>query len=108
MVKVYESLVVNEYLAEVFPDASPLLPKSPVGRAKARIITSRSNDLTTAYFTYLTNKNEVNSDAQMRACVTPDAMPCVILLVVRLRNGRSHPCQAGQGLVFGSLVRGLA
>eukprot|EP00752_Nemacystus_decipiens_P016123 g14418.t1 len=55
---VYESLVVNEYLSEVFPDATPLLPKSPAGRAKARIIASRSSDLTTAYFTYLSNKND--------------------------------------------------
>eukprot|EP00903_Cladosiphon_okamuranus_P011550 g10873.t1 len=62
---VYESLVVNEYLAEVFPDASPLLPKSAAGRAKARIIASRSSDLTTAYFTYLTNKNE-DLDAEKR------------------------------------------
>lgn len=62
--KVYESLVVNEYLSEAFPpggehNASPLLPKSLAARAKARIIASRSNDLVTAYFTYLSNKDEV-------------------------------------------------
>ncbi|CAM9822839.1 unnamed protein product [Pylaiella littoralis] len=60
---VYESLVVNEYLCEAFPpggeyDASPLLPKSLAGRAKARIIASRSGDLVTSYFTYLSNKDE--------------------------------------------------
>lgn len=62
--KIYESLVVNEYLAEKFPpggehDASPLLPASPADKAKVRIVTSRSNDLVTAYFTYLSNKDEV-------------------------------------------------
>lgn len=71
--------MVNEYLSEVFPeggeqDASPLLPKSPAGRAMARIITSRSNDLVTAYFTYLTNKNEVSSDVPMQTYV-PDVTP---------------------------------
>lgn len=64
--KVYESLVINEYLCEAFPpggeyDAPPLLPKSLAGRAKARIITSRCGDLVTAYFTYLSNNDEVRS-----------------------------------------------
>lgn len=62
--QVYESLVVNEYLAEKFPpggelNAAPLLPASPFAKAKARIIALRSNDLVTAYFIYLSNKNEV-------------------------------------------------
>ncbi|CAM9470422.1 unnamed protein product [Scytosiphon promiscuus] len=60
---IYESLVVNEYLSEAFPpggehNASPLLPESLSARAKARIIASRSNDLVTAYFTYLSNNDE--------------------------------------------------
>lgn len=64
--QVYESLVVNEYLSESFPpggedNASPLLPKSPAARAKARVMAQRSNDLVTAYFTYLSNKDEVNA-----------------------------------------------
>ena len=75
----YESLVVNEYLSEVFPeggeyDATRLLPKSPAGRAMARIITSRSNDLVTAYFTYLTNKNEVSSDVCVHAYLVLDTL----------------------------------
>lgn len=62
--KIYESLVVNEYLAEKFPpggeyDPSPLLPASPADKAKVRIVASRSSDLVTAYFTYLSNKDEV-------------------------------------------------
>lgn len=64
----YESLVVNEYLAEKFPpggelNASPLLPADPGGRAKARVMMQRSNDLVTAYFNFLSNKDEV----QLRA-----------------------------------------
>ncbi|CAM9243640.1 unnamed protein product [Ectocarpus sp. 6 AP-2014] len=60
---IYESLVVNEYLAEKFPpggeyDPSPLLPASPADKAKVRIVASRSSDLVTAYFTYLSNKDE--------------------------------------------------
>lgn len=61
--------MVNEYLSEAFPPAgelgaSPLLPASPAGRAKARIIAQRSNDLVTAYFTYLSNKDEVGTTYQ--------------------------------------------
>ena len=33
----YESLIINEYLNEKYPDP-PLLPKDPAGRAKARIL----------------------------------------------------------------------
>ncbi|CAN0405950.1 unnamed protein product [Ascophyllum nodosum] len=66
---VYESLVVNEYLAEVFPSggessASPLMPGSPAAKAKARIIAARSNDLVTAFFTYLSNKDEEQEAAK--------------------------------------------
>lgn len=62
--QVYESLVVNEYLAEKFPPggelrARPLLPADPAGKAKARVVMQRSNDLVMAYFTYLSNKDEV-------------------------------------------------
>lgn len=34
--RVWESVIINEYLEEVFPDP-PLLPKEPMQRAKARI-----------------------------------------------------------------------
>jgi len=59
-------LVVNEYLSEKFPEGgeyevSPLMPKLPAARARVRIVASRSNDLTTAYFTYLSNKDEVTT-----------------------------------------------
>ncbi|HJX10776.1 MAG TPA: glutathione S-transferase family protein [Candidatus Binatia bacterium] len=33
----YESLIINEYLNEKYPDP-PLLPKDPAGKAKARIL----------------------------------------------------------------------
>lgn len=60
----YESLVANEYLVEVFPpggeyNTPPLLPSSPAEKAQSRIIAARCNDLVTAYFGYLSNKNEV-------------------------------------------------
>lgn len=62
--QVYESLVINEYLVDAFPPggelgASPLLPESPAGKAMARIIAQRSNDLATAYFAYRNNIDEV-------------------------------------------------
>ncbi|GJJ11267.1 hypothetical protein Clacol_005499 [Clathrus columnatus] len=34
---IHESLVINEFLEEVFPDKKPLLPKDPVERAHIRI-----------------------------------------------------------------------
>ena len=80
---------MNEYLSEVFPDASPLLPKSPAGRAKARIITSRSNDLTTAYFTYLTNKNDVSSGSSADVCM-PGASWAVAC--APLESSPERPC----------------
>lgn len=63
-VQVYESLVINEYLADAFPPgselgASPLLPESPAGRAMARMIAQRSNDLVKVFFTYLSNDDDV-------------------------------------------------
>lgn len=62
--QVYESLVVNEYLAEKFPpggefNAVPLLPADPAGKAYARVVMQRSDDLVIAYFTYLRNNDEV-------------------------------------------------
>lgn len=56
--------MINEYLADAFPPggghgASPLLPESPAGRAKARMIAQRSNDLVKAFFTYLSNSDQV-------------------------------------------------
>eukprot|EP00904_Undaria_pinnatifida_P013553 jgi/Undpi1/9328/HiC_scaffold_26.g11786.m1 len=66
---IYESLVVNEYLADAFPPggelgASRLLPESPAGRAMARMIAQRSNDLVTAYFTYLSNDDEEQEEGK--------------------------------------------
>ncbi|CAM9437007.1 unnamed protein product [Choristocarpus tenellus] len=61
---VYESLVINEYLADKFSTGAgpegvtPLLPGTPGGRAMARIVAQRSNDLVKAYFTYLSNKDQ--------------------------------------------------
>ncbi|CAM9946832.1 unnamed protein product [Discosporangium mesarthrocarpum] len=61
---VYESLVINEYLSDCFPGgdgdpaASRLLPENPGGRAMARIVAQRSNDLVRAFFTYLSNKSQ--------------------------------------------------
>ena len=52
---IYESVVINEYLDEVFPDP-PLMPRDPVLRAKARIWNHYCNE----YFTpdlYAVTKN---------------------------------------------------
>eukprot|EP00904_Undaria_pinnatifida_P013556 jgi/Undpi1/9330/HiC_scaffold_26.g11788.m1 len=66
---IYESLVINEYLADAFPPggghgASPLLPESPAGRAKARMIAQRSNDLVKAFFTYLSNSDQEHEEVK--------------------------------------------
>lgn len=56
--------MIMEYLVDSFPpeeghSSSRLLPAPAGARAKARIQAQRSNELISAFFTYLSNKDEV-------------------------------------------------
>lgn len=67
---VYESLVVNEYLCEVFSGALvTLMPKEPGLRARARILISRCDSkLVKLFYSYLSHKCIENTtrDNQLR------------------------------------------
>ncbi len=67
---VYESLVVNEYLCEVFGGAEvTLMPSEPAERARARILISRCDSkFVKLSYSYISHKRIENaaSDDQLR------------------------------------------
>ena len=64
----YESLIINEYLDEVFPEPA-LFPADPVLRAKARIWIAYCDDyFTDAFYAVIRNK-ETGKDAELKAAL---------------------------------------
>jgi len=65
---VYESLIINEYLADRFDGAHALLPSEPAARATLRLWNEHlDTQLAPAHFTLLMNKNETQAVAKEEA-----------------------------------------
>ncbi len=62
---VYESLIVNEYLCEVFGgDEVNLMPKDPAGRSRARILMNRCDSkFVNLSYSYLSHKRTTEEDS---------------------------------------------
>uniref|UniRef100_A0A914XGG5 Glutathione-dependent dehydroascorbate reductase n=1 Tax=Plectus sambesii TaxID=2011161 RepID=A0A914XGG5_9BILA len=53
---VFESLIVNEYLDELFPETA-ILPTDPYERAQQKILVERLSSVTAAFFAFMMNKD---------------------------------------------------
>uniref|UniRef100_A0A914VJ92 Glutathione-dependent dehydroascorbate reductase n=1 Tax=Plectus sambesii TaxID=2011161 RepID=A0A914VJ92_9BILA len=53
---VYESLIVNEYLDELFPETA-ILPTDPYERAQQKILVERLSSVTGVFFAFMMNKD---------------------------------------------------